>query len=466
MKAWEHEYTLRHNAKPVDFTEDPSDWSGVEQLLNTRKTMLRLLWESQVPGSRAPEHLFSAMVQAWYNQGYDVSDAESLLPEAWEAYNAEDHGKLEKFSGRIQEALTNAPKDPKSPYWQFEQPRPWEEIKARFPAVSQDVNQRSCLSPKKAEIEGRILGGWLGQIVGGSYGTVLEGYRGDVLRQVYGDKLNYYIKEPETYNDDITYEIAFLAAADEKGKDITADAIADKWLELIPFGWSAEYFALENLRRGIYPPESGRFGNFFSEWIGAQMRTMVCGLVAPGDPLRAAEYAYLDSIVSHDKNGVYGGIHSAVLTSLAFVVDDTRELLKRSRDYVPNGTQFAALLDDTMESFGAHDNHLDSWAEAEEKLKTYNWIHTYPNMVAVVHALWYCENDFERALRILADCGVDVDCNAGEVGCAIGVMNPGGIDEKWTDPFNNELRTYVPGYEMMKITELAGWTHDVYLKMK
>ena len=36
------------------------------------------------------------------------------------------------------------------------------------------------------------------------------------------------------------------------------------------------------------------------------MRTMVCGLVAPGDPLRAAEYAYLDSIVSHDKNGVYG----------------------------------------------------------------------------------------------------------------------------------------------------------------
>ncbi len=85
----------------------------------------------------------------------------------------------------------------------------------------------------------------------------MEGYTGDAIREAYGDRLNYYVAEPETYNDDITYELAFLAAADEAGPGLSSRDIANKWLELIPSGWSAEYFALENLRRGIYPPGIG-----------------------------------------------------------------------------------------------------------------------------------------------------------------------------------------------------------------
>lgn len=503
MKAWQHELEMLRNAVPADFSENPSDWSGVEKVLDSRRALLGMLWKSEVPGSRAPESVFTAAIQAWHNRGYDVSEAEELMVKAWEAHAAGRYGELEKLSGQILRALWRAPKDPSSPYWKYAQPTTWEEISAAMPAVKDGAaadrtvadgaaadgavagsvaaragadaagagsagrgQRRFAPVPEGAELERRIHAGWLGQIVGGAYGTALEGYTGETLRRVYGDKLNYYVKEPETYNDDITYELAFLAAADEKGKDFTSDDIADKWLELIPFGWSAEYFALENLRRGLYPPQSGSFGNFYSEWIGAQMRTMVCGLVAPGDPLRAARYAFMDSIVSHEKNGVYGGIHSAVLTSLAFVMDDAKDLLLESRRYVPDGTQFAALLDDVTESVQKHPSHLDSWARIEERLKTYNWIHTYPNMAAVVHALWYCENDFDRALRILADCGMDVDCNAGEVCCALGVMLPEAIGEKWTKPFNDLLKTYVPGYEEMRISELAKWTYGVCEKLR
>lgn len=461
MKAWEQEYEMRKKASPQNLKGRPSGWSSINEILKSRKMLLDTLWKTEVPGSGAPESMFAEMVQAWHNRGYDVSEAEALLVEADRALEAENHGELERLTGRIQQSLRRASKDESNPYWQFNHPEDWEDIKAAF-SKSTPGRPGFPASPDEAVIERRILSGWQGQIVGGAYGTALEGYTGEALRQAYGDKLDFYVKEPETLNDDITYELAFLASVDERGKDFESADIADKWLELIPFGWSAEYFALENLRRGIYPPESGRFGNFFSEWIGAQMRTMVCGLVAPADPLRAAEYAYRDSVVSHEKNGVYGGIHSAVLTSMAFAVHDTRELLELSRDYIPEGSQFARFFDEAMISVGKHKDYLSSWSEISDRLKNYNWIHTYPNMAAVVHALWYSEGNFDRALRILADCGMDVDCNAGEVGCAIGVMHPESICGKWTKPFAGILKTYLSGYEQMQITDLSAWTFKVY----
>lgn len=54
------------------------------------------------------------------------------------------------------------------------------------------------------------------------------------------------------------------------------------------------------------------------------MRCMVQGLLSPGDPYKAAKLAFIDSQVSHSGNGIYGGIHAAVLTSLAFVFNDPK----------------------------------------------------------------------------------------------------------------------------------------------
>lgn len=456
MKAWEHEHKKLHTASPVDFEKDPSDWTGVDSTVKSRQDHLSLFWASQVPGSRAPESMYIAMIQAWFNRGYDVSEAEKLIEPALKEHKDGNLYILEKLTGQILKRLIQAPIDESHPTHQYNRPETWEDIKSAF-------RENSTNFPEVKDLEKKLLGGWNGQIAGGSYGTALEGYTGKTLRKVYGDRLNGYIKEPETLNDDITFELAVLKAAEQAGKDMTSEDIADMWLQYIPFGWSAEYFALENLRRGFYPPESGKLGNFFSEWIGAQMRTMVCGYIAPGNPLKAAEYAYMDSSVSHETNGIYGGIHSAVLSSLAFVMDSAKEVLLKSRDYIPENTEFAHFFDMTLESVQKHDNHITSWENLEDSIKTYNWIHTYPNMMAVVHSLWYCDNDISKAFRILADCGVDVDCNAGEVGSVLGIMFP--IDSKWTVPFNDTLETYVPGMEKMKISELASWTAEITKNM-
>lgn len=464
MRAWEYEHEKYHNATPPDFKEHPSDWTGIDAVLKSRQIELDMFWSSNVPGSHAPESLYVAMIQAWYNRGYDVTAAEELIPEALKYHEEKDLNNLERVSGQILKRLNQASPDPTHPSHHFKRPGTWDEIRSSLRASANPVDGDIPEAPELPDLELKLLGGWNGQIAGGSYGTALEGYTGETLRRIYGDRLNEYIKDPETLNDDITFELAVLKAAEKAGPNISAEDIADMWLQFIPFGWSAEYFALENLRRGFYPPESGRMGNFFSEWIGAQMRTMVCGYLAPGNPMKAAELAVMDSSVSHEANGIYGGIHSAVLSSLAFVSENAREVLLKSRDYIPEGSEFAHFFDLALDSVRRHENHIKSWESLEDSIKTFNWIHTYPNMMAVVHSLWYCGDDIGRAFRILADCGADVDCNAGEVGSVLGIMYP--IDPKWTDPFNDSLETYVPGMKHMKITELAEWTANIIRGMK
>lgn len=464
MRAWEYEFDKYHKAIPPDFDADPSDWTGIESVLESRQSLLKLFWSSNVPGSRAPESLYLAMIQAWFNRGYDVSAAEELILRALKYHKDKDLNNLERISGQILKRLNQAPLDLAHPTHRFMRPGTWDDIRAAFRANTESNARANAVEGNIPNLEQKILGGWNGQIAGGSYGTAIEGYTGKTLRETYGERLNGYIKEPETLNDDITFELAVLKAAEKAGAGMTAEDIADMWLQYIPFGWSAEYFALENLRRGFYPPESGRLGNFFSEWIGAQMRTMVCGYLAPGDPMKAAEYAFMDGSVSHEANGIYGGIHSAVLSSLAFVSSTAREVLLKSRDYIPEGSEFAHFFDLALASVQKHDDHIKSWESLEDSIKTYNWIHTYPNMMAVVHSLWYCGDDIGRAFRILADCGADVDCNAGEVGSVLGIMFP--IAPKWTDPFNDSLETYIPGMKHLKITELAAWTADIIRGMK
>ena len=222
----------------------------------------------------------------------------------------------------------------------------------------------------------------------------------------------------------------------------------------IPFGWSAEWVALRNLNQGIFPPESGAFQNPYSNWIGAQMRGMVCGMLAPGWPLEAARLAHIDGVVSHTANGVYGEMYAAVLTALAFVRQDTRELLVEASAYYPQQSEYAAVVRECLATVQSHEDPAQAWKILEKRFEKYNWIHAYPNIAADILALWYGEGDMTRSFSLLALAGMDVDCNGGLVGNVLGVMN--GVPAKWADPIGDRLETYIKGKEVLSIRALSG----------
>jgi len=453
MKAWEMERDLRKSAKPRALTEEEQSWDEISKMEQHEDASVKILWHSEVPGSAAPEKLIIGAVQSMENRGYDVTKAEEFISAGLKAYRQNDMGELHRITSLIFHELYNAKKDPTSPYRNFKEYGSWQEFQkaaGSFERYEYDVFS--------GEFEEKIYGGWMAQICGGALGTALEGYTTENLKQTFG-QIDDYVRKPNTYNDDITYELAFLKAFGSKGYNVDSLHIAQEWVRLIPFGWSAEDVALRNLRYGIYPPESGRFNNPYSEWIGAQMRGAICGMVSPGDPFLAAELAWKDGVISHHNNGVLGEVFNAILCSLAFVKCDIMEIVQDCIGLLPQDSEYYHVVKYAFDQCMLFDDWQAAWANCENKFERYNWVHAYPNAAAEVVALWFGNGDFDRTMKIIAQEGQDVDCNAAQIAAVVGIMKgPAALSEKWTYPIGNELVTYMREMKKLKINELADWT--------
>lgn len=455
-KAWELEYELTQNAVPVVLSEEEQTWVEGADLMSTfEENKLKMVWNSNVPGSFAPERIIIGAIQAMGNMGYNVEEAEKLIPLGIKAKEDDDIIELNKVSSKIYNLLNNAKKNLDSPYWKYKVYSQWEDYKnsVEFPAYD-SVNIYS------EEFEEKTFAGWLAQICGGALGTAIEGYTTENIEKTFGD-INGYVRKPNTYNDDITFELAFLNAFAEKGYNITSEDVAQEWIGIIPLAWSAEDIALRNIRLGIYPPESGEFNNYYREWIGAQMRGAICGMVAPGNPEEAARLAWIDAVISHHNNGVLGEIFNAILVSLAYVENDVRIILEKTINMIPKDSEYYSVIDFAYQQCKKHDDWRQAWKLCEEKFKMYNWIHAYPNAAAEVVALYYGGNDFDKTMNIISMAGQDVDCNAAQIATIYGIIHGlKGIDKKWTDPIGDDLMTYVRGMEKLKISQLGKLTVD------
>ena len=451
-KAWQLERELRNAAIPLDRRIHDSNWYDSDFEPPHGDALIDLFWDSKVPGSGAPEIPYQEMIQAQANKGYDVSKAEKLLFKGLELFKAKKTEELRVVTAQIMAALYEAPLDPESPYHAFSHPIKWNEIQKELKATSQQ--EKTEWDDKFAN---QIYHGWIGQLAGGAFGTAIEGYTGDQIEKVYG-KVDYYITEPETMNDDVVYELIFLDAFNKKGSDITSFDIGLEWVKQIAFGWSAEWMAIRNLNQGLMPPLSGSWHNPYSDWIGAQMREMICGLVAPGNPLEAARLAFLDGIVSHSNNGVYGGMYAAAMTAYAFIESNPRQIILKSLDYIPAKCEYMAIVQKILDICQNENDSKTAWKKIDPIFEKYNWIHAYPNIGTVIHSLWYGEGSFDKTMALLAQDGYDVDCSAGLVGTILGIIEP--IPLKWSDPIADLLETYIKGKERLSIKKLAQQTAD------
>ena len=446
-KAWQLERKLRDEAIPMDRRIHDSNWFDAEFVPPQGDDLIQMFWKSNVPGSGAPETPYQEMIQAQSNKGYDVSKAEALLPLGLKLLKEDKRDELRVVTAQILAALYEAPIDPESKYHSYSHPETWEEIlkEIKVPSIEKSTGWQDSFTSQ-------IYQGWIGQLAGGAFGTAIEGYTGEQIQKVYG-KVDYYITEPETMNDDVVYELIFLDAYQEKGKNIDSLDIALEWIKQITFGWSAEWVALRNLNQGLMPPLSGAWHNPYSDWIGTQMREMICGLIAPAKPLEAARLAFLDGVVSHSKNGVYGGMYAAAMTALAFIESDPRKIVQQALDYIPQNSEYMAIAQAVLDVCETEDDPEKAWKKIEPIFEKYNWIHAYPNIGGVIYALWFGNGTFDESMALLARAGNDVDCSAGLVGTVLGIISP--IPEKWSQPIGDLLETYIKGKEKLSIKELA-----------
>jgi ADP-ribosylglycohydrolase len=456
VKAWEYLNKLNREAlpSPTMENEDKEMVDMVGRLIKQSDDYLLLYWKS-TPESGAPSCMIAGAIGEMRNKGLDVSKANSLFNQGLEALNREDYIELHRITAQIFKALNEAPKVANHKYFKYGHPANWDDFCNEIPDkdYGYDIG--------KTDYEEKVYDSWLGEIIGGAFGGgAFEGYNHKAIKKVFGT-LDSYLGTPSTVNDDITYEIAFLESFIEKGYSLTPCDIADKWLMYIPWGWTAETIALENLRKGIYPPKSGSFLNYFSEWIGAQMRGGVIGLVSPGKPKLAAELAFKDGQISHEKNGIYAECYIAVMVSLSFAENNIRNVIVEALDYIPKRSEFYAVAKEAIELCEKAQNQDYVIERINKRFADYHWVHAYPNTWIVINALWWSNGDFDKAINIARMGGLDTDCNCGVVGAiAGGLAGKEKIDKKWYKPFGDILETYNMrgNFAKMSITDLAGQT--------
>ena len=444
---WVLEKEMRDAAVPIDRRIHASDWYTSDMEVPYGDELIKKFWFSQVPGSRAPEIPYQEMAQAQYTKGFDTSAATDLIQKGITLAKENKIDELRVVTAELMNVILNAPMDKSHPIHNYQHPETWDDVREAMGSVIEEK-----LIEEIPDLDERIYQGWLGQLAGGSFGTAIEGYTGEQITKVYGD-VRGYITQPETTNDDVIYELVLLDVYERMGRQITSRDLGLEWIKQIPFGWSAEWVALRNLNMGIFPPESGSFQNPYSNWIGAQMRGMICGMLAPGWPMEAARLAHLDGVVSHDNNGVYGEMYAAVLISLAFVRSEPRSILREATEYIPRKSFYASVLDDTLKLLSEEEDAATAWKVLEKRYEQYNWIDAHNNITAVIHALWYGQGDMTESFACLAKAGLDVDCNGGLVGNVLGINKK--VPPEWAVPLGDLLETYLKGKEKLSIRALA-----------
>ena len=270
-------------------------------------------------------------------------------------------------------------------------------------------------------------------------------------------------------DDDLNYTIMALRVLEQHGADFTSDDVARGWLLDLPAGrsFTAERVAYRNLLDGLSPPWSARVRNPFREWIGAQIRTDLYGWVNPGNPLRAAEWAWRDAAVSHTRNGLYGAMFVAAMASEAVTGSDIETVLDVGASVVPPQSRMASAIRFGRELAVTTREPVDAYAALEAEYADLHWVHSLNNTALVAYALSLGAGDFDRSICLAVMGGWDTDSNGATVGAVAGaVAGPEGIAARWTDPLRDRLSTSIPGADGSSFGDLAARTLAVAARVR
>ena len=325
----------------------------------------------------------------------------------------------------------------------------------------QTQTQSPFLTATSDDYHARVIGCWLGKAVGGTLGMPLEGQDGPL-------DLDFYDPIPTEMlpNDDLDLQVVWACVLDKMDEPrVDRHLLAQAWLAHVEFPWDEYGVALRNLKNGLKAPLSGSHDNWFSNGMGAPIRSEIWACLAPGNPELAAAYAFEDACVDHAGEGIYGEMFFAALQSLAFVESDSNALLDGALATLPPESLIRRAVEDTRAWW---DETHDWRAVREWILRDYgheNFTDATMNVAFTILGWLAGEGDFSRAICIAVNCGKDTDCTGATVGALMGILDPAGIPQKWLEPIGRDL-VLSPGIVGLNApTTLDGFT-DLVLRLR
>lgn len=312
------------------------------------------------------------------------------------------------------------------------------------------------LSPE--DYKNKAAGCLIGLAIGDAFGDAARDPENQFL---YGITMDF--PEKPTGSTDDT-EFALLTAEiliNSKGNPSYADVVK-AWKthvvvqDELTRGGASEREAAANVRRGLLPPESGRF-NTYAASDGAAMRSSPAGIVAAGDPDRAAELAKTDAEISHWAEGVWGAQAVAAAVAVAMNGGTAEEIFAEGMSRAPEGSWLLHNFKEAVAVMDKHNGDLNaSWMELHQLLRGEYKASVPEAVVSAFCVFLMTQGDFKNGIIYSGNFGRDSDTIGAVAGALAGaICGLSGIPEDWTARVRNPDGTCLQFTDQLDIVEVA-----------
>ena len=281
----------------------------------------------------------------------------------------------------------------------------------------------------------KVYGCFVGKCVGGTLGMKYEGTRKY-------NEVTYYDPIPDKMlpNDDLDLQVVNLETLLRTGLPVCRYYLGETWKHHIADHAPDEYaVGVSNHALMMNAPLSGIYRNKFYAGMGGAIRSELWACLAPLNPSLAVTFAREDACTDHCSDGVYAEMFLAAMESAAFTQSNLMSLIEIGLRFIPDGHRLKNAFTDVIAWW---DEHRDVLRVRELILKKYsvdNWTDVTINLSFIILSLLCCDGSFDKAICTAASLAYDADCTCATVGSIFGIIDPDGIDKKWTDPIGDSL---------------------------
>jgi ADP-ribosylglycohydrolase len=205
--------------------------------------------------------------------------------------------------------------------------------------------------------------------------------------------------------------------------------VFNEWMKLVNSGilikgGVSTQAALNNLRNGLKPPQSGKQNpHYFDD--GAMSRAVPIGIICAGQPETAAHLAAIDASVTNSEDGIWAAQAIAVATSLVCFGASISESINEAYKYLPETSWIKRTVNEAMSIVEKSDSVFSILPEIQNKIvnREYSYGNVAPETLALTLIIAKLHgNDFEKAISTAACFAKSGETLPATVGALVGAI--------------------------------------------
>jgi ADP-ribosylglycohydrolase len=319
------------------------------------------------------------------------------------------------------------------------------------------ISKSDLIKNEKLKID-KAIGALIGHAIGDSFG---DSARTPENHFNYGITMDY--NEGETPSTDDT-DFALLTAQTllDCNGDLTTEKVVNSWIKYVgpnkelKRGGASEIEGMVNIKRGLLPPESGKY-NAYNISDGAAMRMTPIGIMCAGDPEKAVRLAEIESSISHWQDGIWGAQAVAAAVSVAMVNASVDEIIETAMKFIPENSWFRHNMEKALKIIDEKKTLEESWTILHDQLWS-SYKAAVPEAVVEAFSIFILtKGDFKRGIVYGGNFGRDADTIAAIVGAISGALNGADkIPENWKTKTRYPAGVCLPftkGLDIYKVAE-------------